>query len=273
MSAPAVGTGRAHSVRVRVLPASRAFSTWINHEHPCFVAAGPVGWNVTTFGVCKVALWHASAPGSRCPPQSLCPRVHARARVFMCVLLPKQPPPHYKPVHMCVWACVCPLGHTPPPSVCGRRGSALGPDACERRSGSRRSLAGGVPTQASCPPPLLATSLAYVTSPLCPQPLRWPVDPAEALSCCGGLSPPRKPARSPSWLLCLHLSGKAAQPGFCRGNPVPDPAAVCHFASFSRRLVWPHRGLALPVGPMGTEVLGHQLQALRFAQGKCGALA
>lgn len=186
---------------------------------------------------------------------------------------PQAASPHYKPVHTCVWACMCPLGHTPPPSVCGRRGSALGPDACERRSGSRRSLAGGVPTQASCPPPLLATSLAYVTSPLCPQPLRWPVDPAEALSCCGGLSPPRKPARSPSWLLCQHLSGKAAQPGFCRGNPVPDPAAVCHFASFSRRLVWPHRGLALPVGPMGTEVLGHQLQALRFAQGKCGALA
>lgn len=205
-------------------------------------------------------------PASEPVPTCACTCVHVCAP-------PQAASPHYKPVHTCVWACVCPLGHTPPPSVCGRRGSALGPDACERRSGSRRSLAGGVPTQASRPPPLLATSLAYVTSPLCPQPLRWPVDPAEALSCCGGLSPPRKPARSPSWLLCLHLSGKAAQPGFCRGNPVPDPAAVCHFASFSRRLAWPHRGLALPVGPMGTEVLGHQLQALRFAQGKCRALA
>lgn len=79
-----------------------------------------------------------------------------------------------KPVHTCAHTCTCArlCVHVcaPPPAsytcahacvgVCGWLGSALGPDACERCSGSTRGLAGAVPAHAACPPPSLATGLA-----------------------------------------------------------------------------------------------------------------
>lgn len=151
------GRGARRASRVGVPPASCAFSRRISHENPCFVPAGPAGRNVThSQSLGQVTRRPASAPGSGGPFKAcahVCTHVYVCTPVCSCVCSSPSI------IHLCTRVCGR-VRHAPPPSVCGWLGSALGPDARERCSGSRRGLAGAVPAHAARPPPSLATGLA-----------------------------------------------------------------------------------------------------------------